>query len=563
MHYQVLANKWRPKTFSDLYGQDSVVRYFKQAIKQGQIAQAYLLSGTRGVGKTSLARIIGKAVNCLNFDEEPCLECANCKQILSGDSIDFQEIDGASNNSVENIRAINDNLKYLPVGLKYKIYVIDEVHMLSISAFNALLKSIEEPPEHVIFVFATTEPEKVPDTVKSRCQKLDLRSLNREKLEEYLEHISAKEGIHYEKDYIPSLIAEHGRGSIRDMLSLLEMLKVMGEGTIYESHLEQVLGVIGQDQLNQLVVCLLKGDFEGLKVEIKKFYDGHMDLEWLCRQLIDRFYELAFGDSKAFDQLGLKANNFPKDEVVWIYQVLVKEIDWAIKSMFPLESVEMVLNKIGMRFQLFGKAAPAEQMKKKNDSTVSSAENTIIKEPESTLDPSPVEVEEEVLTKPPELETEAPLPQEVGVVDFKFSWDEFIEFYRENHPIPYSYLERGNIIDFSLDTVKKLLKLKIGFHHTEKVFYDYFQEKPAQEKILEVIKQFSNVDQVQIDWNCLNDDQVEKIQFGSIYQEVVIQNEQTEQDQREEILNDETIIIAQKLFNSTIDKVILHGTRTE
>jgi hypothetical protein len=119
------------------------------------------------------------------------------------------------------------------------------------------------------------------------------------------------------------------------------------------------------------------------------------------------------------------------------------------------------------------------------------------------------------------------------------------------------------MIDFSLDTVKKLLKLKIGFHHTEKVFYDYFQEKPAQEKILEVIKQFSNVDQVQIDWNCLNDDQVEKIQFGSIYQEVVIQNEQTEQDQREEILNDETIIIAQKLFNSTIDKVILHGTRTE
>src|SRR5512135_1685968 len=222
MSYQVLARKWRPQVFEEVVGQEHITRTLQNAITSGRLAHAFLFSGPRGVGKTTTARILAKALNCAEGPTPtPCGKCNSCVETAAGTSVDVIEIDGASNRGIEHIRELREAVKYAPVGGKNKVYVIDEVHMLTNEAFNALLKTLEEPPPQVIFIFATTEPQKIPATIHSRCQRYDFRRIVPEQICSRLEHICKQEKVAFEKAAL-MLIARKAEGSMRDALSLLD-----------------------------------------------------------------------------------------------------------------------------------------------------------------------------------------------------------------------------------------------------------------------------------------------------------------------------------------------------
>jgi DNA polymerase-3 subunit gamma/tau len=262
MAYTVLARKYRSQTFDDVVGQDPIAQTLKNAIETGRVAHAYLFSGTRGVGKTTMARILAKALNCLSADEpttKPCCKCDSCVSINAGEDIDVIEIDGASNNRVDEIRELRENAIYRPARARYKIYIIDEVHMLTVSAFNALLKTLEEPPEHVKFIFATTEPNKVIATIQSRCQRFDFNNISPKAIAEQLKTILKKEKIKYDDDLILPL-ARMANGSMRDGLSLLDRLISVGAKTLSAQLLEDFLGRPNAEKVQALVQAIGDGD---------------------------------------------------------------------------------------------------------------------------------------------------------------------------------------------------------------------------------------------------------------------------------------------------------------
>ena len=270
MAYQVLARKWRPKTFADLVGQEHVVKALRNALDEGRLHHAYLLTGTRGVGKTTIARILAKSLNCENAQHgEPCGVCESCTQIDAGRYVDLLEIDAASNTGIDNIREVLENAQYAPTAGKYKVYIIDEVHMLSKSAFNAMLKTLEEPPEHVKFILATTDPHKVPVTVLSRCLQFVLRNMTSQQVADHLAHVLDSEKIAYEPAAL-QLLGRAAAGSMRDALSLLDQAIAMGSGSVAEQDVRQMIGAVDKQYLYELLTGIVNQNGEALLVKAQE-----------------------------------------------------------------------------------------------------------------------------------------------------------------------------------------------------------------------------------------------------------------------------------------------------
>lgn len=285
MAYLVLARKWRPQTFDDLTGQEHVARILRNALTSRKVAHAYIFSGPRGVGKTTTARILAKALNCVNGPTpDPCGECPSCTEVKSGSSIDVSEIDGASNTGVDNIRDLRERIRYAPSGSRYKVYIIDEAHMLSTSAFNALLKTLEEPPEHVIFVLATTEPKKIPPTVLSRCQHLPFTRISAHRIKERLKVISDAEGIKTATAAL-DMIARTADGSMRDALTILDQV-VSFTDDITAAEVKDLLGITDSETMARITGAVIDGNRPEIIRTIAELADSGTDLKVFARELL-------------------------------------------------------------------------------------------------------------------------------------------------------------------------------------------------------------------------------------------------------------------------------------
>jgi len=294
MAYTVLARKYRSKTFDEIIGQDAIATTLKNAVASGRIHHGYLFTGTRGVGKTSMARILAKSLNCLSAEKPtvtPCCACEACERIAEGDDVDVLEIDAASNTGVDNIRELRSNAIYRPARSRFKIYIIDEVHMLSTGAFNALLKTLEEPPSHVKFIFATTEPQKVPATIQSRCQRFDFRTIPSELIAQQLERILASEGVQADAAAIRR-IARLANGSMRDALSLLDQLLSLDGSKLTVELIDEVLPAPHDEVLAELIDRLADSDAAGALDAVERALAGGHTLERFCETLIEQLRTL-------------------------------------------------------------------------------------------------------------------------------------------------------------------------------------------------------------------------------------------------------------------------------
>ncbi len=291
MAYQALYRKYRPRTFSEVYGQEHITETLKNEIESGTTVHAYLFTGTRGTGKTSCAKILANAVNCTDSKNgNPCLECESCKTSLNGENTDIVEIDAASNNSVEDIRILREQINFAPASSKYRVYIIDEVHMLSLSAFNALLKTLEEPPAHVIFILATTEVHKLPATILSRCQRFDFRRIDNQKICERLQYIAKEEGLTL-TDTAATLIAATADGGMRDALSILDLCASAAKN-IDDSIVESVCAMAGNDYLIELTDYIKKCDTQNALLMLDRLHNSSVDMLRLLSELISHYRDL-------------------------------------------------------------------------------------------------------------------------------------------------------------------------------------------------------------------------------------------------------------------------------
>ncbi len=290
--YLVIARTWRPTLFEEIVGQDHVTRTLVNAINSDRVAHAYLFSGPRGVGKTTTARILAKGLNCSNGPTStPCNECGACTSIANGSSVDVFEIDGASNTSVDNVRELRESVRFLPSQGRFKVYIIDEVHMLSTSAFNALLKTLEEPPPHAVFIFATTEMHKIPLTILSRCQHFDFKRIPLREIEAHLRKIVTEEGIAATDDALFA-IAREADGSLRDAQSLLDQVLAFADGEITGADISEALGLMGRSMIFELLESMVARDgLKGLNM-VEKIYNFGYDLKRACSELLGGLRDL-------------------------------------------------------------------------------------------------------------------------------------------------------------------------------------------------------------------------------------------------------------------------------
>ena len=356
--HKALYRVYRPKNFSDVIGQEHIVRTLKNQIENNNVGHAYLFCGTRGTGKTSTAKIFSRAVNCTNLhNDEPCNECENCREILEDKTMDVVEIDAASNNSVDDIRELRENVKYSPAKAKYKVYRIDEVHMLSQGAFNALLKTLEEPPSYVIFILATTEPHKIPATILSRCQRFDFKRVTVKDISSRMRYICEKEGIEADEKAL-NLIARNSQGALRDALSILDQCISFEGNKISYNDVIELLGSVNIEQLFDLAESIIKEDTRKSLQILNDFIIWGKDVRNLVNDLIDHFRnlmvckisndldEIISLPEETIDLLKQQAETIDTNNLIRILNILSEAQDGMKISSNPRVLMEVTMMKI-------------------------------------------------------------------------------------------------------------------------------------------------------------------------------------------------------------------------
>ena len=482
--YVVLARKWRPTQFADIVGQGAVVRTLMNAIRSNRIHQAYLLTGSRGIGKTSIARIFAKAVRCekLNLESgdsqvRSCDDCPSCREIAGSNSVDVIEIDGASNNGVDAVREIRENAKFLPAVGKRKIYIIDEVHMLTTAAFNALLKTLEEPPPHVIFIFATTEPHKIPATILSRCQRFDLKRVTVAQIQARLLEVTQKEVIDAESGAL-ALIARAAEGSMRDALSLLDQVVAFSAGKVTAPSVRESIGLIEGQTLSGILKGILgRKPLEALPWVDQAYQNGH-DLRVLTRGLIDFLHGVILAQVGAscpptlelsgeeWKDLQSLATLRPLEELELIFQIFHHGVDSIARSPQPKIVLDILIIK----------SATAEMLVPVSEISVSTAKSGSGAGPSgqpkaSSLNPSLGE------------KLAAPTGAQTGVqsqpLQAQLTWEGFIAHVRQTRPLLASILEHGSCDQMqSEDQV-----LTINFGSEDAYFCEQLQSRVYSEQL--------------------------------------------------------------------------------
>ena len=375
MSYLVLARKWRPQVFEEVVGQRPITQTLQNAISQNRVAHAFLFTGARGVGKTSTARILAKALNCEQGSRiNPCNQCASCQEISSGTSMDVIEIDGASNRGIDEIRELRENVRYTPAKSRYKIYIIDEVHMLTREAFNALLKTLEEPPPHIIFIFATTEPHKIPATILSRCQRYDFKRIPMREILGSLKKIVDEEKVQISQRALLS-ITQESEGSLRDAQSLLDQVISYGGKEIRDEDIVEVLGLIDRKILNDTIEAIADRNPERCMEMIERVYQYGVDLQHFCRELLQYLRHLILikvsqhpeGLMELLEEemeiLKKQADKFEFDQLNHLFNLLLKGEEEMAQSTFPRTMLEMTL----IRMATFRPLLPIDDILKKLD----------------------------------------------------------------------------------------------------------------------------------------------------------------------------------------------------
>ncbi len=370
MTYQVIARKWRPQTFSDLVGQQHVTETLANAIKKNRVAHSYIFSGARGVGKTTAARILAKALNCVKGPTpEPCGECDACKEIAAGSSLDVIEVDAASNRGIDQIRELREMVRYAPAAARTKVVILDEAHMLTGEASNALLKTLEEPPERVIFVMATTEPENLVDTIRSRSQHFHFRALTFLEITDRLKYIAEKENLQIE-DGALSVIARMAEGSMRDALSLLEQARAYCGDDIKDNSVRELLGVVPEDALQELVQAIVEQSAERALGLVHRFQKEGRNLQHFCREAIRHMRNLLIARVCGADSdliaataeqrpgLAKAAELFSEEDLTRYFQILLHTDDDLRRKMDPRVHLEMGL----LRLVNAARLAPLEEL---------------------------------------------------------------------------------------------------------------------------------------------------------------------------------------------------------
>lgn len=445
MAYTVLARKYRSQTFDDVVGQEPISKTLKNAIETGRVAHAYLFTGTRGVGKTTLARILAKALNCLEAKEPtttPCLQCSSCLAVNTGEDIDVIEIDGASNNRVDEIRELRENAVYRPARARYKIYIIDEVHMLTTAAFNALLKTLEEPPEHVKFIFATTEPNKVIATIQSRCQRFDFANIPPKVVATQLRTILGKENIRFEEDLILP-VARMANGSMRDALSLLDRLISTGIEPLTAQLLEDFLGRPNAEKIHRLIEKIADHDAAGTLTAIEELVCTGLGEIQIVDAVIESMRDLLVIRSAGVDtdllvltadqkeKAGVLAKRF--DAAALIYNITALEkLRWTIKNS---DTPRALLDASLLRFALSEHFMNVDELMSRTQGGSAAVKKKLLTEDRPVARPSAVAAPRHEAPSPAARPEELPLLGEThgsgGPGDLAENWPNLLDVIRE------------------------------------------------------------------------------------------------------------------------------------
>ena len=440
MAYQALYRKYRPKTFSDVVGQEHITETLKTEISEGKTVHAYLFTGTRGTGKTSCAKILARAVNCLNLkDGDPCLECESCKAITNEQNTDIVEIDAASNNGVEHIRELRDQVGFAPSSSKYRVYIIDEVHMLSPQAFNALLKTLEEPPKHVIFILATTEVHKLPATILSRCQRFDFKRIEMEQICGRIKFVATSEGLTITDD-AATLIAAAADGGMRDALSILDLCASANKD-INEAVVESVCAMAGNEFLFKLADLIRTQNTEEALLLIDNLYNSSVDMSRLLTDLISHYRDLMIiktvkGKSKPIvcsasklKKLEEQAKNFDIKDIMLTIKLL-QNTAIAMQNSNRRTEMEMAVIKL-CNPQLVIDLESLEKRIRKLESGVVSAP---IPEPQEVIEE--FEEEEEPISEIKDLEEPQPVKKETLKQESQLeNWNEILKVLEKTTPL--------------------------------------------------------------------------------------------------------------------------------